>query len=87
MLRKILILLVLVISAFLIIEFAIPVIEHYFFPTMLLSMPAPPPVIGVEAGPIKVMITDETPWSSIFKLLATILGTFLGIRLINKYIR
>lgn len=86
--RKILIFLFLLVCAFLIIGFSIPIIEHYFFPTMLLSMPAPPPpVIGVEAGPVKVMITEETPWSSIAKLLVTILGTFLGIRLINKYIR
>lgn len=88
MIRKILILLVLIISTLLIVEFSIPVIEYYFFPKMLLSMPAPPPpVIGVEVGPVKVIITEETPWSSIAKLLVTILGTFLGIRLINKYIR
>lgn len=45
------------------------------------------PVIGVEAGPAKVIITEETPWSSIAKLLVTIWGTFLGMCLINKYIK
>ena len=88
MIKKILISIITVVSLYLIYIFGMPIVEHYFFPKIILSMPAPPPpVIGVEAGPVKVIITEETPWSSIAKLLVTILGTILGIRLINKYIK
>lgn len=74
------------VSTYLIFYFGMPIIDHYLMPKPLM-MPAPPPVIGVEAGPLKVVITEATPWSSIVKLLVTILGTFLGIKLINKYVK
>lgn len=86
MLKKLLILLVLLVSAYLIFHFSMPLLDYFLMPKPLM-MPAPPPVIGVEAGPLKVVITNETPWSSVAKLLVTVLGTFLGIRLINKYIK
>lgn len=87
MLKKLLILFVLLVSAYLIFYFSVPLIEYFIMPKALMMPAPPPPVIGVEAGPVKVIITEETPWSSIAKLLVTILGTFLGIRLINKYIK
>lgn len=86
MVKKILILLLFLVSAYLIFYFGMPVVDHYLMPKPLM-MPAPPPVIGVEAGPLKVVITEATPWSSIIKLLVTVLGTFLGIKLINKYVK
>lgn len=86
MVRRFAILILLLISIVAIYIFSLPIIDYFLMPKPLM-MPAPPPVIGVEAGPLKVVITDETPWSSIAKLLVTVLGTFLGIRLINKYIK
>ena len=47
----------------------------------------PPPSIGVEAGPLKVVIDDNTPWELIIKAITTILSTYLGIKVINKYVK
>ena len=46
-----------------------------------------PMAIGIEAGPVKVSLTDATDWNSVFKALVTVIGTYLGIRLANKYVR
>ena len=46
----------------------------------------PPPTAGIEAGPLKVVITEDTTWPTVIKLICTILATYLGIRLINKLI-
>ena len=86
MVRKFAILILLLISIVAIYIFSLPIIDYFLMPKPLM-MPAPPLVIGVEAGPLKVVITEETPWSSVAKLLVTVLGTFLGIRVINKYIK
>ena len=86
MIKKILIGLIIAVSLYLIYVFSLPLVDYFLMPKPLM-MPAPPLVIGVEAGPLKVVITEETPWSSVAKLLVTVLGTFLGIRLINKYIK
>lgn len=87
MIKKILIGVIIAISLYLIYVFSLPIVDYFLMPKPLMMPAPPPPVIGVEAGPLKVVITEETPWSSIAKLLVTVLGTFLGIRLINKYIK
>jgi hypothetical protein len=46
-----------------------------------------PLAIGIEAGPVKVSLTDATDWDSVFKALVTVIGTYLGIKLVNKYVR
>jgi len=51
-----------------------------------LMIPMPPPTAGIEAGPLKVVITEDTTWPTVIKLICTILATYLGIRLINKLI-
>ena len=46
--------------------------------------------IGVEISPtqgIKVVVDDETDWSTTFQVLVIVLGTYGGIRVINKYTR
>lgn len=49
---------------------------------------APPPLpIGIEAGPLKVSIGESTPWESVVKLISTVLITYLGIKVINKYVK
>lgn len=42
---------------------------------------------SIEAGPIKVVIDSATDWITVFKMVFTVLGTYLGIRVINKYIK
>ena len=58
------------------------------------SSPLPPPVavtvtpsMKVSVAGMSIDISEQTPWESIFKLLFIILGTYVGIRLTNKYIR
>jgi len=79
----------LLLSAILILYFAIDIFAYFFQPMyMSAPMPAPPPpMMGMEAGPIKINISEETPWLSIVKLLTTVLGTYLGIKVINKYVK
>ena len=55
---------------------------HYYY-----ARHAVPVAIGIEAGPVKVSLTDSTDWDSVFKALVTVIGTYLGIRLVNKYVR
>lgn len=91
MTRKILLAILLVISSSLIIFYGYQLVEYFFMPRALMSPlmlpPPPPPVMGLEAGPIKVILSEETPWASIIKLLSVVLGTYLGIKLINKYVK
>ena len=42
---------------------------------------------SIEAGPIKVVIDQTTDWITVFKMVFTVLSTYLGIRLINRYIK
>ena len=94
MLKKTLIGLVIIVAAYLVISYGMDVYDHYFMRKLMIEAPKavglpppPPPMMGMEAGPIKVNISEETPWSSIAKLLATVLGTYLGIKVINKYVK
>ena len=83
--KKILILLLLVASSYLIIKYGIDLYQTLQTkPTV--SLPPPPPM-SMEAGPIKVVIDEATPWESLAKLVSTILATYLGIKVINKYIK
>lgn len=90
--KKILTLLLLALSTYLIIKYGVDLYDHYHMRKLMMNatkavaMP-PPPMMGMEAGPIKVNISEETPWSSIAKLLSTVLGTYLGIKVINKYVK
>ena len=42
---------------------------------------------SIEAGPIKITLSNATDWQTVFKMMVTVLGTYAGIKLINKYIR
>ena len=52
-----------------------------------IERPVPPPPkdskIEIDAGLVKVAMSNEASWSAIMKIIFTILGTFFGIRLIN----
>lgn len=78
-------------SGVLLIYFSIDVFEYFLKPMFLAvpvpTAPPPPPMMSVEAGTVKVVISEETPWISIAKMLTTVLGTYLGIKLINKYVK
>ena len=42
---------------------------------------------SIEAGPFKITLSNATEWSTVFKMLVTILGTYAGFKLINKIIK
>ena len=42
---------------------------------------------SIEAGPIKITLSNATEWSTVFKMMTTILGTYLGVKIINKVIK
>ena len=95
--KRILIIILLVTSTYLIIKYGIDlynVLQPKPMPVELppkLSIPPgelpPPPPMSMEAGPIKVVIDEATPWESLAKLVSTILVTYLGIKVINKYVK
>ena len=39
---------------------------------------------SIEAGPIKLTISNSTDWGTVFKMVLTILSTYAGIKFINK---
>lgn len=39
--------------------------------------------IEIDAGLVKVVMSNESSWMAIMKIMFTVLGTYLGIRLIN----
>lgn len=82
MIKKILTAGVFVIGAYLCVDYAMDLYRYYH----MMLMPAPK-AIGLEAGPVKAVIDPDTPWEGIAKLIVTVVGTYLGIRLVNKYIK
>lgn len=82
--RKALIALLIAIAALILFRIGVSYYESHM---MVLSAPPPPPPIGIEAGPIKVVVDEQTSWMAITKALVTILSTYLGIKLINKYVK
>lgn len=42
---------------------------------------------SIEAGPIKITLSNATDWMTVFKMMFTVLGTYAGIKVINKYIK
>ena len=44
-----------------------------------------PKTDSIEAGPIKLTLSNSTDWSTVGKMLVTVLGTYAGIKLINKW--
>ena len=83
--RKILLTLLLSISTVLICIFGYEVISLLVLDN-LASAPPPPPTISLAAGGVEVVIDESTSWHSIAKLMATVLGTYLGVKVINKYV-
>lgn len=84
MFKRILIALVIAVAAYILYRIGAGYYESHM---AVLSAPPPPPPIGIEAGPIKVAVDENTSWMAIAKSLVTILSTHLGIKLINKYVK
>jgi len=42
---------------------------------------------SIEAGPVKLTLSNATDWMTIFKMMFTVLGTYAGIKIINKVIK
>lgn len=42
---------------------------------------------SIEAGPIKLTLSNSTDWTTVFKMVLTILTTYAGIKIINKVIK
>ena len=86
--KKILTLLLLAASTYLIIKYGMDLYEILQPKPQITDIPLPPPPpMSMEAGPIKVVIDEATPWESLAKLVSTILATFLGIKVINKFVK
>lgn len=56
-------------------------------PVPAMDMPPVSSTMSFEVAGLKLAISEQTPWESIFKLIATVLLTHLGIRLTNKYVK
>jgi len=79
--KSLLIAVILLISSALLLEYGYNAYEYYHAMSHAVPM-----AIGIEAGPIKVSLSDATDWESVIKALVTVIGTYLGIRLVNKYV-
>lgn len=56
--------------------------------TSIAAVPPPVPVpsrskIEIDAGLIKIAMENEASWNAIFKIIFSLLFTFLGVKLIN----
>jgi hypothetical protein len=52
----------------------------------VIPVPPQPPQLAetiIEIKDVKIKFTESSSWSTVFKILTTILGTFLGIKIIN----
>lgn len=41
---------------------------------------------SIEAGPVKITLSNATDWQTVFKMIVTAVGTYAGVKLINKYV-
>lgn len=57
-------------------------------PTAILNIGGPP-LVGMSASAfgISAVIENSDTWSTVAKVITTVLGTYLGIKIINKYIK
>ena len=69
------------ICAYLLYGYSLDLISYYQ------GLFAVPMAIGVEVGPVKITLDNATEWSTVFKMLLTALGTYAGIKVIDKYIK
>jgi len=79
--KLLLITVLLLLSAYLLLGYWDHAVHYYH------ARHAVPVAIGISAGPVEVSLTDSTDWDSVFKALVTIIGTYLGVKLVNKYVR
>lgn len=84
--RKILLTLLLSTSAVLVCIFGYEVLSMFVLDRFASAPLPPPPTISLSAGGVEVVIDESTTWHSIAKLIATVLGTYLGVKVINKYV-
>jgi hypothetical protein len=42
---------------------------------------------SIEVGPVKLTLSNATDWMTVFKMMFTTLGTYAGVKLINKVIK
>ena len=54
---------------------------YYFIKAM------PKAAIMIEGAGVKVEVTNNDDWMTIAKAMAAILGTYLGFKIINKYVK
>ena len=74
-----------------IISLAIYLLSQYAFDLLVyyaqLFELTPKNTDSIEAGPLKITLSNVTEWNTVFKMMFTILGTYAGIKVINKYIK
>ena len=79
--QKFLTIVVLVIGLFYIKEFAT---DLYWYYRMISEVPLS---ATLNIGPMSATVDNDTPWEAIAKLVVSILSTYLGVRLIHKYVK
>ena len=42
---------------------------------------------SIKAGPFEITLSNATEWSTVAKMIVTVLATYAGIRVINKIFR
>ena len=70
---------------------AVYLLSHYAWDLFLyyvdLFLVSPKSTDSIEAGPIKLTLSNATDWMTVFKMMFTVLGTYAGIKVINKVIK
>ena len=72
------------------ISLAIYLLSHYAWDLLLYYvqfLDHPKTTDSIEAGPIKLTLSNATDWTTVFKMMFTVLGTYAGIKIINKVIK
>ena len=72
----------------LLVAFALYLLGHYAWDLVIYYAQwfLPKTADSIEAGPIKITLSNATDWMTVFKMMFTVLGTYAGIKLINKHI-
>ena len=73
-----------------VLSLAIYLLSHYAWDLLMYYAQwfiLPKTTDSIEAGPIKITLSNATDWTTVFKMMFTVLGTYAGIKVINKYIK
>lgn len=68
-------------------EYAYQLYQDWYYHELMLQAAKTQAMISVspEKG-VEVVVDNETDWVTIAKLISTVLATYLGVKIINKYV-